>query len=132
MKKEPSKAARIRDFVLAATILIVVGLFFVMAAIKAGIIGHYSSSFTQEGQGDSGPDDSVSPKQVQMYVAVYRAMQHDHSLTVEQACSRQGLTVSAFRDIEQKIEHDDQLHDRVLDELRTKANPTAGAKGTAP
>jgi len=129
---EPSKTARIRDFVLAATILIVVGLFFLMAAIKAGIIGHYPSSFTQADQGDTGADDNVSPKQVEIYVAVYRAMQHDHSLTVEQACNRQGLTVSAFRDIEEKVEHDDQLHQRVLSELQPKAHPTTGAKSTTP
>jgi hypothetical protein len=128
---EPSKAARIRDLALAATLLIVVGLFFVMAAIKAGIIGHYSS-FNQEAQEETGNDDSVSPKQVQLYVAVYRAMQRDHSLSVDQACSQQGLTVSAFRDIERKIERNDQLRNRVRDELQSKINPTAGTKGAAP
>lgn len=130
---EPSKAARIRDRALAATILVVVGLFFVMAAIKAGIIGHRYASFIQETQEETaGSDDSVSPKQVEFYVAVYRAMQHDHSLTVEQACSRQGLTVSAFRDIERKIERNDQLRNHVRDELQSKTNPTAAAKGTRP
>jgi hypothetical protein len=130
---EPSKAARIRDFALAATILMAVGLFFVMAAIKVGVIGHYSSSFTQEAQEEAGNnDDSVPPKQIRQYVAVYRAMQRDHSLTIERACTQQGLTVLAFRDIERKIERNDQVRTRVREQLQSKNNPPAGAKGTSP
>lgn len=130
---EPSKVARIRDLALAASILIALGLFFVMCAIKVGIISHYPSFIeeTQEG-GGGGNDDSVSPKQIQQYVAVYRAMQRNHSLTVEQASSQQGLTVSAFRDIEQKIERNDQIHLRVREELQSNDNPAAGAKSTSP
>ncbi|HUY17654.1 MAG TPA: hypothetical protein VMV15_00390 [Candidatus Binataceae bacterium] len=128
---EPSKAARIRDFVMAAIILTAVGVFFVMAAIKAGVIGHHRS-FSQAAQPSASDDNSVAPKQVQQYLAVYRAMQHDHSLTVEQSCRRQGLTVSAFRNIEGKIERNDQLRTRIREELQAKSNPPAKVKSASP
>jgi hypothetical protein len=63
------------------------------------------------GGGDATPDKGASPDDVQKYVAVYRAMQRDHSMTVEQATAAQGLTVAAFRDLEQRIESDDLTRD---------------------
>jgi hypothetical protein len=60
---------------------------------------------------DTTSDKNVSPEQIQKYVAVYRAMQRDHSLSVEQAAAAQGLNVSAFRELEQRIESDDLARD---------------------
>ena len=60
---------------------------------------------------DATSDKNVSPEQIQKYVAVYRAMQRDHSLSVEQAAAAQGLSVSAFRELEQRIESDDLARD---------------------
>jgi hypothetical protein len=42
----------------------------------------------------------VSSNEVNKYVAVYKAMQHNHRLTAEQAAATQGLTAEAFRDLE--------------------------------
>jgi hypothetical protein len=50
-------------------------------------------------------------------------MQKDHNLTVEQAASKQGLTVEQFRSLENKIEADDTLRERVRKALRHTANP---------
>jgi hypothetical protein len=74
------------------------------------------------------PDDDdkeVPPAQVDKYVNVYQAMQKDHSLTVEQAASKQGMTVAQFRSLEGKIERDDTLRERVRTALRKAANPGA-------
>ena len=81
---------------------------------------------------DSIPDEDAVPSgQVEKYIAVYSAMQKNHSLTVEQAASKQGLTVEEFRTLEDKIERNPTVHERVLDALKasttgTKA-PQAGA-----
>jgi hypothetical protein len=75
-------------------------------------------------QDDTGDDDKDVPtSQVDKYINVYEAMQKDHSLTVEQAASRQGLTVAQFRALENKIEGDDTLRERVRKALRHAANP---------
>ncbi len=68
-------------------------------------------------------DKDVPTSQVDKYINVYEAMQKDHSLTVEQAASRQGLTVAQFRALENKIEGDDTLRERVRKALRHAANP---------
>ena len=68
-------------------------------------------------------DKDVPTSQVDKYISVYEAMQKDHSLTVEQAASKQGLTVAQFRSLENKIENDDTLRERVRKALRHTANP---------
>jgi hypothetical protein len=76
--------------------------------------------------GSSGDETDVSPVDVEKYIKVYKAMQKNHSLTVEQAASQQGLSVEAFRTLESRIERDDALRERVRKALRTsaQASPT--------
>ncbi|HTY54962.1 MAG TPA: hypothetical protein VMB26_07180 [Candidatus Binataceae bacterium] len=75
----------------------------------------------QEAQDDEGAEEpEVPPDQVQKYINVYKAMQRDHSLTVEQAASRQGMSLEAFRDLESKVERDDLVREHVRQAL---ANP---------
>ena len=84
-------------------------------------------------QDDSTPDeDTVPTDQVDKYIAVYSAMQKNHSLSVEQAASQQGLTVARFRTLEDKIERSPIVHQRVLEALRASASgATASASGSS-
>lgn len=68
-------------------------------------------------------EEEVPPGQVDKYIGVYEAMQKDHSLTVDQAASKEGLTVAQFRDLERRIERDDTLRERVRKALRQAVNP---------
>ncbi len=70
-------------------------------------------------------DTDVPTSQVDKYISVYAAMQKDHNLTIEQAASKQGLTVAQFRTLEGRIERDDTLRERVRKALRHAANPNA-------
>ncbi|HLK87383.1 MAG TPA: hypothetical protein VKT27_12830 [Candidatus Binataceae bacterium] len=79
---------------------------------------------TEDEGGEDAPEGGVSPEQLQKYVAVYRAMQRNHALTIEQAAASQGLTVPAFRDLEQRIESDDLARD---DARRALAAPSGQA-----
>ncbi|HXM88977.1 MAG TPA: hypothetical protein VN916_05955, partial [Candidatus Acidoferrum sp.] len=74
---------------------------------------------------DSDDDDNqdVPTSQVDKYISVYESMQKDHNLTVDQATSKEGLTVAQFRALENKIEADDTLRERVRKALRHAANP---------
>jgi hypothetical protein len=56
-------------------------------------------------------DEEVSSEQIDKYVAVYRSMQRNHSLSVEQAAAAQGLSLRAFREIEDRIERNDVARD---------------------
>jgi hypothetical protein len=78
--------------------------------------------------GDATADKGASPDQIEKYVTVYRAMQRNHSLTIEQAAASQGMTVQAFRDLERRIESDDLARD---DARRALAAPADGATPAA-
>jgi hypothetical protein len=67
----------------------------------------------------------VSSNEVKKYVAVYKAMQHNHRLTAEQAAATQGLTAEAFRDLEQRIERNDLARDQARRALAESAQQTA-------
>jgi hypothetical protein len=84
-----------------------------------------SGTGTVQTEADENDDKDVPPGQVDKYVSVYRSMQKDHGLTVEQAASKQGMTVTQFRSLEDKIERDDTLRERVRTALRKAANPNA-------
>ena len=82
-------------------------------------------------QDDSIPDeDTVPTDQVDKYIAVYSAMQKNHSLGVEQAASKQGLTVDQFRTLEDKIERNPIMHQRVLDALKASASGGKAVTGS--
>jgi hypothetical protein len=78
-------------------------------------------------QDDNALDDDkeVPNSQVEKYINAYKAMQKDHSMTAEQAASKQGLTIAQFRSLEGRIERDDTLRERVRKALRTVNNPAA-------
>jgi hypothetical protein len=83
---------------------------------------------------DSGnsEDDEVPPKDVEKYVAIYQAMQRDHALTAEQAASRNGMTLEAFRQLENRVQRDDAAMEHVRDELKAAAahaSPAASPSG---
>ena len=80
-----------------------------------------ANSIAQDADDDDNQD--VPTSQVDKYISVYESMQKDHNLTVDQAASKQGLTVAQFRDLENKIEADDTLRERVRKALRHAANP---------
>jgi hypothetical protein len=82
----------------------------------------YVAQDDQESEGDE-----VSADQVEKYVNVYQAMQRDRTITVEQAASRQHLSVEQFRDIESRIERDGVLRERVRRELLKTAQEKSNA-----
>lgn len=85
---------------------------------------HFALRLTHESlaqDSDDEDDNEVPPDQIEKYVAVYRDMQRDRSLTVETAAAKEGLTVSAFRQLEQKVEHDDSALERARSELQAAA-----------
>jgi hypothetical protein len=83
-----------------------------------GIVVVQTHEQTQAGQ-------VVSANEVKKYVAVYKAMQHNHRLTAEQAAATQGLTAEGFRNLEQRIERNDLARDQARRALAEGAQQTA-------
>jgi hypothetical protein len=95
------------------------------AALVSGRRALLSSSF-QVAQEMGDDEKEVPPADVEKYIDTYKAMQKDRGLTVEQAAAKQGLTLSQFRSLEDKIERDDTLREHVRKALQApgaKASP---------
>lgn len=82
--------------------------------------------------GDDADSAELPPEQVTKYINVYKAMQRDRSLTVEQAATRQGLSLQAFRAIESKVERNDLVRERVRRALRQSPQPSPSPAAGAP
>jgi hypothetical protein len=96
-------------------------------AIAAARIFAQTLAQNDDGGGDATADKGASPEQIEKYVAVYRAMQRNHNLTVEQAAAAQGLTVGAFRELERRIESDDAARDAARNALAAPAQSATPA-----
>jgi hypothetical protein len=88
----------------------------VFADARSGATLH--AAVLAQDEGDDDGESQIPPEQIEKYVAVYKAMQQNHNLSVDQAAASQGLSVDAFRDIESRIERDDLIRDRVRQALR--------------
>lgn len=99
------------------------------AALPAERRGASIPAAVQLVQDEGGGDETdVPPQDVDKYIKVYQAMQHNRSLTVEQAAGAQGLSVSAFRSLEDRIERNDALREHVRDALKPQAAPSPSHK----
>src|SRR5215475_85518 len=78
----------------------------------------------QEEEDLPGDENEVPPQDVEKYIKVYKAMQQNKTLTVEQATAQQGISVSAFRSLEDKIERNDALREHVRDSLKPSSSPS--------
>jgi hypothetical protein len=95
----------------------------VLADARSGATFH-AAVLAQDEEGDD-EEPPVPPEQIEKYVAVYKAMQQNHNLSVDQAAASQGLSVAAFRDIESRVERDDLIRDRVRQALRPGGEASA-------
>jgi hypothetical protein len=93
-----------------------------LSTVQAGTHRHPVPAFVQNSH--TGDDTEIPSAQVEKYVAVYKDMQRNHSLTVEKAAAKEGLSIGEFRRLEQKIERDNSARERVRTELQAAAAET--------
>ena len=84
------------------------------------------------GQNDQADENEVSTDQVEKYVSVYKAMQRNRSLTVDQAAAAQGLTLQQFRQLENRVQRDDAALQQARDELQSAAQQDTPNLGKNP
>ena len=94
------------------------------AASTSARLSPAGQSLVAQDEDVSNDETDVAPQDVDKYIKVYQAMQHDRNLTVEQATAQQGISVSQFRSLEDRIERNDALREHVRDALKPKASPT--------
>ena len=74
-------------------------------------------------------EPQVKEAEVQLYIDVYTEMQKDHGLVLAKALESRGLSVEQFRNIEQKVQRQPRLVDRVRKSL---AEAVMARSGNAP
>jgi hypothetical protein len=117
------------NLVPAASVLVVTIL--ALRAPKVGLSifppqSFHSHSHTRRmppiiGQNVGADENEVSTDEVEKYVSVYKAMQRNRSLTVNQATAAQGLTIQQFRQLENRVQRDDAALQQARDELQAAA-----------
>lgn len=83
-------------------------------------------------QDEGGGGDQVKPEDVEKYIKVYQAMQRNRALTVDQATAQQHLNVAQFREIEEHIERDGVLRERVRSQLLKSAKQRTQSLAPSP
>lgn len=71
-------------------------------------------------------DLEVSESELELYIEVYKAMQSDHGLTIDEALAERGQDLQKFREIEQRIQRQDALVRRVREALLEYAKARGG------
>jgi hypothetical protein len=99
------------------------------ASIRCRHTPALSKQFKIAQEANSGNSD-IPPGELEKYVAIYLDMQKNRSLTVEQAAAKEGLSLTAFRELEQRVERDDAARQHVRDELEHSASQASAASST--
>jgi len=75
--------------------------------------------------------DSVTEGEFQTYLEVLESMQANATLSIEDAVTAQHVTLSKFRELEQRVQRNDVLIDRARHTLRERAESLWNARGVA-
>ncbi len=70
-------------------------------------------------------DTRVTEAELDLYIEVYRAMQVDRSLKIDQALADRDLTLAEFRSIERRVQEQARLIKRVREALLEQAKENA-------
>ena len=110
-----------------------IGVLLVAAALYA---------FPQQSQEPAAEEEAetvgVTESELTLYIDVYSAMQADHDLTIESALAARQVTLERFRNIEQRVQKEQRLVDRVrqalLDQAKSRSFAALGQpeKGKEP
>lgn len=107
----------------------------ISAVAVAGLIGILSFFFPEET--DVPPQDQiaqiVSPaprakveaEELELFIDVYKQMQTNRELTIDEVLKPHGLSVADFRDIERRVQRQSSLVERVRSALRQHAEDSA-------
>jgi hypothetical protein len=88
----------------------------------------------QEQEPEETAEAGVTETEMELYIDVYGTMQADHDLTIDAVLSSRNTTLERFRSIEQRVQKEQRLIDRVrqalLDQAKNRSASAALTKGT--
>lgn len=72
-------------------------------------------------------EPAITEEELALYIEVYRSMQEDRSLKIEDAVQAKGTTVAEFRGIERRVQTQERLIKRVRESLLEQAKENASS-----
>jgi len=105
--------------VILFAIPVLLGAFSVMSRTSPDAPEHMAQKEPVVEQSES--EDDVTDEQLKTYIAVYSAMQLDHSLTLEDAIKPHNMTLEEFRGIERHVQTKTRLVAKVRAALLEQA-----------
>jgi len=72
-------------------------------------------------------EPAITEEELALYIDVYRSMQDDRSLKIEDAVVGKGTTVAEFRGIERRVQTQERLIKRVREALLEQAKENASS-----
>lgn len=77
-------------------------------------------------------DRDVTESQLELYIEVYKAMQTNHGLAIEEALKPHNVSLEEFRDMERRIQKEQRYVERVRKALLEHARTHAAAAARRP
>lgn len=91
---------------------------FLLLLIACGLLATMLAVFHPAAEEvDEGEPSTVSEADLKMYIAVYTAMQDNHDLVIENAIKPYHISLEDFRKLEQRIQSQPRLVERVREAL---------------
>lgn len=102
------------------------------------VFGAYSISWhltaPQAEELDEAPTPAVSETELDVYISVYKAMQLDHGLSIEEAVLPHHMDLESFRALERRIQANPRLVEKVREALLevARANSSLALSAVTP
>ena len=111
---------------MASRVIGLLGLLLGVCAVGAlaGALVFGLRPLAQEAGGGTDREE-VAPAELDLYIAVYSAMQADHDLTLDQVLAQKAVPLDQFRNIERRVQRQDRLIRKVRDALTAQARERA-------
>lgn len=91
---------------------------FLLLLIACGLLATLLAVFHPAAEEvDEGEPSTVSESDLKMYINVYTAMQDDHDLVIDNAIQPHHISLEDFRQVEQRIQSQPRLVERVREAL---------------
>jgi hypothetical protein len=97
--------------------LVLLGAVLATILLKRGELAPPVEDVVEAPIGIDEDDRRVSDEELEVYIDVYRTMQSDHGLTIEDVTGEKNLTLEEFRSLERRVQNNSAYVERVREAL---------------
>jgi hypothetical protein len=103
-----------------------------LAGLSIQFVPHGQQAQNKTEAEEEGETPGVSESELEVYIEVYKAMQSNHALTIEEALKPHGVSLEKFRASERRIQKEQRYVERVRKALLEYARSRAATVALPP